>query len=201
MRTVRPPAPTESAIVVELVLQSDCGMLPALFGDDVKALIRHLQTLSSNPYSAENTLVIIDEPRSPAVVGALVGSLARVIRRTNMRTAAHLFRWYGPAVVARFPMLARAGKALEALEPEDYYLSHIAVLPEHRGKGFGRELLMAGEKQARQQGARRLILDVEEHNEAARSFYTRLEYHAASVIRIDLARRGVFSFRRLLKIL
>ena len=179
-------------------------MLPALFGDNVKALISHLQTIPSNPYSAENTLVIIDEARSPPVVGALVvgalvGSLARVIRRTNTRTAAHLFRWYGPGLVARFPALARAGKALDALESEDYYLSHIAVLPEHRGRGMGKELLLAGEEHARQQGAQRLVLDVEEHNEGARSFYERLAYRRASIISIDLGRRGAFSFLRMVK--
>jgi ribosomal protein S18 acetylase RimI-like enzyme len=199
MCTVRSPAPTESGIVAELVLQSDCGMLPALFGDNVRALISHLQAAPSNPYSSENTLVILDESRSPAVVGALVGSIARVIRRTNLHTAALLFRWYGPGCVARFPSLARAGKALDGLEPDDYYLSHIAVLPEHRGRGTGRELLHAGEEHARQQGAHRLVLDVEEHNEGARSFYTRLDYRPASVVRIDLGRRGVFSFVRLIK--
>lgn len=199
MSTVRPPAPTESGIVAELVLQSDCGMLPAMFGDNVKALICHLQTTRSNPYCAANTLVMIDEARSPAVVGALLGSLARVIRRASIRTAALLCRWYGPEIVARFPTLARAGKALDALKPEDFYLSHIAVLPEHRGRGLGRELLIAGEERARLWGARRLVLDVEEHNEGARSFYTRLDYRPASVISIDLAGRGVFTFLRMFK--
>jgi ribosomal protein S18 acetylase RimI-like enzyme len=199
MRTVRPPLPAESSIVADLVLQSDCGMLPALFGDAAKALIGHLQAMPSNPYSAENTLVILDEARSPSVVGALIGSLARALRRTNIRTAALLFGWYGPGVVARFPKLARAGKALDALEPDDYYLSHIAVLAEHRGLGIGKELLDAGEEHARQQGAERLVLDVEEHNKGACSFYTRLGYRPASVISIDPGGRGAFSFLRMVK--
>jgi ribosomal protein S18 acetylase RimI-like enzyme len=199
MCKVRPPSPTESGIVSELVIQSDCGMLPALFGENVKALIRHLQTAHSNPYSAENTLVILEDARSTAVVGALVGSLASAIRRINLHTAALLFSWYGPGVVARFPRLARAGKALDPLEPDDYYLSHIAVLPEHRGRGFGRELLLAGEEHARQQGAQRLVLDVEEHNQGARAFHAGLAYNPASIIRIDLGRRGAFSFLRMVK--
>lgn len=199
MLKVRPPVSEESDIVSELILQSDCGMLPALFGDSVKALLRHLQIAPSNPYSSENALVITDETLSPAVVGALVGSLAEATRNSNLHTAALLFSWYGPGIVARFPRLARAGKALDSLKPDDFYLSHIAVLPGHRGRGAGRELLLAGEEHARQLGARRLVLDVEEHNEGARSFYARLEYRPSSVIRIDLGRRGAFSFRRLIK--
>lgn len=197
MRTVRPPLPEESGIVSDLVLQSDCGMLPALFGDTVGSLICHLQTLSSNPYSAENTLVILDQARFPRVAGAMIGSPAYVIRRTSIRTAGLLFGWYGPRVLARFPRLARAGKTLGALAPGDYYLSHIAVLAEHRGSGTGKELLQAGEDRARQQGARRLVLDVEERNTGARRFYDRLGYRAESIIRIDLGARGAFSFLRM----
>jgi ribosomal protein S18 acetylase RimI-like enzyme len=199
MCTVRPPLPEESSIVSDLVLQSDCGMLPALFGHNAGSLICHLQGLSSNPYSAENTLVILDETRSPSVVGAMIGSLAQVIRRTSIRTAALLFGWYGPRVVVRFPRLARAGKALDALEPGDYYLSHIAVLAEQRGSGKGKELLHAGEEHARRQGAQRLVLDVEERNTGARRFYDRLGYRPASAIRIDLGGCGTFSFLRMLK--
>ena len=199
MPTVRPPLPVESGIVSELILQSDCGMLTALFGPKVRSLVIHLQHKSRNPYSFENTLVIADATRDHDVLGALVGSLAGTMKSSNLHTAALLFRWYGPAVIARFPRLARAGKALDGLEPDDYYLSHIAVLPGHRGHGAGRELLLAGEEYARRQGARRLVLDVEEHNAGARSFYSRLSYARAAVIRIDLGRRGVFSFIRLVK--
>jgi ribosomal protein S18 acetylase RimI-like enzyme len=200
MFTVRSPAPTESGIVSELVLQSDCGMLSALFGRNVQTLLRHLQAEQANPYSSGNTLVIAKEAPSPAaVVGALVGSLARAGRRTNLHTAALLFRWSGLGVLARLPGLARAGKALEGLKPDDFYLSHIAVLPEYRGHGVGRELLLAGEEHARKRGAHRVVLDVEEHNEGARAFYARLDYRTASVIRVNLGRRGVFSFLRVVK--
>jgi ribosomal protein S18 acetylase RimI-like enzyme len=199
MFTIRPPADSESAAVAELVLQSDCGMLPALFGARVRSVVEYLQHETANPYSSAHTLVIADAARDSTVIGALVGSLAEETRRANLHTAALLFRWYGPAVVARFPRLARAGRALKELEPDDFYLSHIAVLPELRGRGAGRELLLAGETHARRQGAHRLILDVEERNEGARAFYARLGYRTASVLRIDLGRRGEFSFLRMFK--
>jgi ribosomal protein S18 acetylase RimI-like enzyme len=199
MFTVRAPSSTEKDAVSRLILLSDCGMLPALFGANVQALLGRLQTEPANPYSAENTLVIVVERRPEAVIGASLGSLVGEIRRTNLHTAGLLLGWYGPAVIARLPRLARAGKALEGQEKYDFYLSHIAILAEHRGQGAGRELLSATERHARRQGARRLFLDVEEHNEEARAFYSRLEYRTASVVRIDLGRRGAFSFLRLTK--
>jgi ribosomal-protein-alanine N-acetyltransferase len=102
-------------------------------------------------------------------------------------------------VVARLPRLARAGAALAGLETDDFYLSHIAILSRYRGQGAGRELLAATESRARQQGASRIVLDVEEHNDGARAFYSRLGYRDVSVIRIHLGRGGVFSFLRLTK--
>jgi ribosomal protein S18 acetylase RimI-like enzyme len=199
MFTVRAPRSTETETIAGLILQSDCGMLPALFGANVTPLLCRLQTAPANPYSAEHTLVIVDAERPGDVIGASLGSLAAEMRRTNLRTAGLLWGWYGPALIARLPRLDRAGAALEGQEPDDFYLSHIAVLAAHRGQGAGRELLGATEHHARRQGAGRVVLDVEEHNDGARAFYSRLDYRAASVIRIDLGRRGAFSFLRLTK--
>jgi ribosomal protein S18 acetylase RimI-like enzyme len=196
MFAVRPPAAIESSSVSALIILSDCGMLPALFGPAVGHLLEYLQHQSANPYCRENTLVTTEAPEGP-VIGALVGSRAEVTRRANLHTAALLFKWYGPRVLIRFARLARAGVALRDLDQSDFYLSHIAVLPEHRGRGAGRELLLAGEARARQQGARRCVLDVEEHNDGALSFYARLEYRRTSILTIDLGRGGVFTFQRL----
>jgi len=200
MLLIRSPDPAEGALISELVLQSDCGMLPALFGSNVKALLGWLLRRPGNPYSSTNTLVIAEDAAGSAgstVIGALVGSLTAAARAANLRTASQLARWYGPAVIARLPRLARAGAALQSLAPDDFYLSHIAVLPAYRGRGAGAQLLRASEDRGRGLGARRLVLDVEEHNAAARAFYARMGYGQASVVRIDLGRHGLFSFLRL----
>ncbi len=197
MFTVRPPDPKESPVVAELVLQSDCGMLRALFGSSVKDLVARLQAFHRNPYAAENTLVIADG--TGYVVGALVGSRTDAARRFELHTAALLLRWYGPAVLGRLPRLERAGKALQDLAPKDFYLSHIAVLPGCRGQGAGGELLRAGQERARQMGSGRIVLDVEERNERARAFYAREGYRQASPVLIDLGKHGRFTFLRLAK--
>jgi ribosomal protein S18 acetylase RimI-like enzyme len=196
--TVRGPGPGERGVVADLVLQSDCGMLPTLFGGSVRALLEHLHFETANPYSSMNTLVIIrDSPGAP-VIGAMVGSLVGSARRSNLHTAWLLARWYGPAVIARLPLLARAGKVLEGMRSDDFYVSHIAVTPDSQRRGVGRELLLSGEKRARENGAGRMVLDVEEHNETARAFYARQGYRQLSPVRVDLGRIA-FSFHRLFK--
>jgi ribosomal protein S18 acetylase RimI-like enzyme len=199
MWRVRNPETSESSTVSELVLQSDCGTLPALFGTNVKALVSHLQTVPSNPYSIENTLVVVDEADPHRVVGAFVGSTAHAMRRAQLRTAAHLLRWYGPGFIFRIPRLIRTSRSLSSLRSDDFYLSHIAVLPESRGHGAGRVLLLEGEKWAAAKGALRMTLDVELHNEGAQSFYEREGYRADSDVRIDLRGRGAFYFHRMVK--
>jgi ribosomal protein S18 acetylase RimI-like enzyme len=206
---IRPPVPSESEVISELILQSDCGMLPALFGPSVKSLLQHLQRRSDNPYSSVNALVITEEAGgsssagsgskagSGSVAGAMVGSPVSATRRANLRTAGHLFTWYGLALISRFPGLLRAGKALDDLRQDDFYLSHIAVLPGLRGRGTGSLLLRAAEDRAKYFGSRRIVLDVEEHNERARAFYARLDYRELSLVRIDLRRMGVFTLLRL----
>jgi ribosomal protein S18 acetylase RimI-like enzyme len=172
-------------------------LLPALFGPRVKALVARLQSARRNPWSSENTLVIVTEDSS--VVGALVGSRADHARRSNLPTAARLLRWYGPAVLARLSRLSRAGRTMEELAPDDFYLSHIAVLPAGQGRGAGRELLGAGEEHAHRLGAGRVVLDVEEHNDRARAFYDHLGYSMVSEVLIDLGNHGSFRFLRLAK--
>ena len=99
----------------------------------------------------------------------------------------------------RFPRLARAGKALHELRPDDFYLSNIAVMPGSRDRGIGRALLSAGEEAAAHDGGKRVVLDVEEGNEGAQAFYGRTGYRFVSRIAIDLGRRGAFRFLRLAK--
>lgn len=194
---MRPPLSFESGAVSELILQSDCGLLPALFGGDVAALLDRLQAAPANPYSADKTLVIVDEADAP--IGALVGALASATRAEELRTASLFFSLYGLRAFARFPRLARVGRVLRELRPDDFYLSNIAVTPEHRGCGAGTALLSAGEASAARGGAGRIVLDVEEGNERARAFYGRSGYRFASRVAIDLGRRGSFRFLRLAK--
>jgi ribosomal protein S18 acetylase RimI-like enzyme len=202
--TVRLPADSERPSVSELILQSDCGTLPALFGERVRRLLDHLQSRHGNPYSASNILVVAEEPAEGpgedpggGVAAAMVGYLAAQARAQGMRTAVQLARWYGPAVIVRLPRLARAGGSMRRLAPDDFYLAHIAVRPHLRGRGIGARLLGAAEERARRLGAKRVVLDVEEHNDGARTFYDRQGYRRESVVRIELGRHGTFSLLRL----
>ena len=55
-----------------------------------------------------------------------------------------------------------------------YYLEDLIVVPEHRGKGYGKMLLEATADYARKAGAKRLDLQVLDWNEPAVRFYEKM---------------------------
>jgi ribosomal protein S18 acetylase RimI-like enzyme len=61
-------------------------------------------------------------------------------------------------------------------EDGSYYVCGVAVFPEYRGKGIGTDFLRLAERQARQQGMRKLSLIVFDGNSGAKRLYERLGY-------------------------
>ena len=53
---------------------------------------------------------------------------------------------------------------------------NLAILPEWRRRGLGRELMYAAIAHSREMGAQRLFLEVRESNGGARTFYSRMQF-------------------------
>lgn len=71
------------------------------------------------------------------------------------------------------PVLAPYSK-LE--EPDSYYICGMAVFPEYRGRGIGKQFLKLAEQRARQLGLTKLSLIVFEENTGAKRLYDRHDY-------------------------
>ena len=61
-------------------------------------------------------------------------------------------------------------------EPDSWYICGVAVIPEHRGRGIGTELMQIARKQAIEHGYDRLSLVVFEENRKALRLYQGLGY-------------------------
>ncbi|HEY8351601.1 MAG TPA: ribosomal protein S18-alanine N-acetyltransferase [Sphingomonadales bacterium] len=68
------------------------------------------------------------------------------------------------------------GYSLYACTGDEGEIYDLAVLPDFRRSGRGKMLLLAAIIAARAQGARRIHLEVDEHNEAARKLYEALGF-------------------------
>ena len=71
------------------------------------------------------------------------------------------------------PLLFRPLVELEGLAPGSWYVNAIAVLPEYRGKGLGRQLLDVADRQAASRAVNEVSLIVADRNEGARRLYER----------------------------
>lgn len=93
-----------------------------------------------------------------------------------------LFR-AGPASLMRF---IKVGTALPNHWPknEHLYLSTLAVLPEHQGKGLGRQLLNAVSDYAQSEGVDQLCLDTQNPNNVG--YYQSFGYAVVGEPKIDM---------------
>lgn len=71
-------------------------------------------------------------------------------------------------------------------ENRDAYVYDIVVWPQYRQRGHARRAFLLLEQMLRDTGIRRIVLNVFEHNLAARSFYRSLGYAPRSVLMMKM---------------
>ncbi len=121
---------------------------------------------------------------SGAVQGLLVAYPATAMLRAELETGRLLLRRAGLCQVLRMAWSGSALMQVMAPVPRgDFYIAHLAVLPEARGRGIGTQLLSLAEDLARESHCRRCALDAFIENERARALYMRLGYRAEQVAR------------------
>lgn len=73
--------------------------------------------------------------------------------------------------------------ALYDLHHKRFQLLNIAVHPDHRGKGYGRQMMQKLIGKLSEQRRTRITLEVRERNVAAQLFFKRMGFRAVSIIR------------------
>ncbi|HEX6685584.1 MAG TPA: GNAT family N-acetyltransferase [Candidatus Limnocylindrales bacterium] len=66
------------------------------------------------------------------------------------------------------------------VHPDTAWVYNVEVSPEHRGKGYGRAIMLAAEEELRRRGVRKLGLNVFGSNKTAIALYDSLGYQVAS---------------------
>ena len=83
---------------------------------------------------------------------------------------------YHPPEISALHRVVRPLVELEALAAGSWYLNALAVYPEFRNRGLGKELIRKAEALARDAGADRISLIVVSANEGACAFYRKLGF-------------------------
>lgn len=189
--------------IAHLVLLSDSGLLPALFGPSADRVLTRLAAARHNPFSYEHVLAA---SRGDELVGIALGMKQRAMAGENLATVSRVIRVLRFSAPACLYRLVQASSARSGLGPADFYLSNIAVNPLYRSSGLGGWLLGALEDRLSRQGVLRVVLDCAPENTSALRFYYRHGYEDSSGrdIRVRPLFPGsrppdVFAFRRMVK--
>jgi ribosomal protein S18 acetylase RimI-like enzyme len=175
--TLRPARPEEGATGGRLIYLSGPRLFDYALDLSLGAgqqLLAEMWPLPAHLFSYQWGHVAV---ASGATQGLLVAYPGSAILGAGWATA----RLFG----RRFPLLRLASMARRAWPLErlsarvprrDYFIAHLAVLPEARGQGIGTQLLDLADCLARERGCGRCALDVLEGNERARALYERHGY-------------------------
>lgn len=153
--------------IARLIFDSDRVFNTLVYGKDAVSVLERILRLGDNYFDSRYTRCAIHEDR---VVGVIVGfpvaEKAAIDKKSgkDFARAMGFFRFF-----TRMPLFVRMDKMMPALVDEKgYYVHTISVDSEHRGRGFGGEII---NRVASEHGT--LYLHVNRDNEAAIRFYER----------------------------
>jgi len=183
---IRPARPEDAPVVAQLMYYASANYMLAFFGKPESKAISVLRRMFPLPrHTSSYTYAFVAQEQ-----GDIVGSFSGFDGK-SWRVSARASWMYGPIWFAVTPpwqiprMIAALGdfnKVMPLISNEEYYIEHLAVLPEKRGQGIGKQLIEFAENQARAKGLKRVTLSVEVENEGARRLYERLGFQTIEVV-------------------
>ncbi|HZV12761.1 MAG TPA: GNAT family acetyltransferase [Candidatus Kapabacteria bacterium] len=125
------------------------------------------------PYQTEDEAAVIELWRGCGLVRPVNDPGKDIHRKLQVRPDLFLVGVEGSAVVAT---------VMAGYEGHRGCVNYVAVSPEHRRKGYGRQIMEEAERMLRQAGCPKINLNVRIGNEAVIEFYKSLGYAVDNVI-------------------
>ena len=148
------------ADVIALAFGDEC--VKTLCGDDYKKVLEEIARSEDAQYSYRN-VIVAEVDGKPA--GAVCGYDGDDIIKLRQRTLELIKKYTGNDAYIE-----------EESSGGEFYIDSLAVLPEYRGKGLGRELLVAMRNHAFENGHQIVGLIVDENNPKAEALYNKLGF-------------------------
>lgn len=176
--TIRSARPDDSQGLARLIVMSDQTFLPYLFGKNFERVVQKQFRIRRSLFSFEHVRIVETEGK---VAGMLLAYTFDQMRAEIARWGTGFLGSVGLGFLVRLPVMLfhaifqrrDSGPRPSWVNPGEYYLANMAVLPEYRRQGLGRMLLADAEARAKELGCTSLALDVEAENLAAVRLYER----------------------------
>ena len=183
---IRPARPQDAPVGARLMFYAGVNYMRAFFGSTERKAIKVLKRMFSLPgHMTSYTYAFVAENEGD-IVALFSGLDRRSWRASNRASWMYGPVWWIAAPPWQIPKMISAYYAFDKAVPpvldEEYYIVHLAVLPEKRGQGIGEQLMVFAENMAKSKGLKRMLVDVEIENEGACRFYKRLGFMEAKFV-------------------
>jgi len=121
--------------------------------------------------------------------GLVLSYPARSMKDLEIRTVLRFLGAAGIAASVRMVVRSYPLQSIAEAAPDEYFLAHIAVLPEFESRGLGQQLLRRAEAKASEAGLPKITLTVDADNARAISLYTRAGFQITSTTTLESLRR------------
>ena len=177
---LRPAHPGDASTAALLIYMTMERVANYLLGSKEAALpaLAHLFACPGTRFSYEFAQVA---EVGGGVVGMILAAPFERLSATAGPTARALLRALGLRRMAAFVWRSLDVRGVPEGERGEYYIAHLAVLPEYRSRGIGSLLLAWAEEQAKSLGRDTVSLVVEIGHERARAFYERHGYQVTAI--------------------
>ena len=193
---IRKGFPEDAQDFTNLILLSESGLFPAVFGSKVKNVLQSLFRQRRNLFSFEHSYFIeVDDTKS----GMALGYDWKTQRGEEWGTGLLLIKYMKLGFFTKILSLLRALSIVDRAEDDEYYISNVAVYPEFRGAKLGTNLILKMEEEAKSSGAGKIVLDVKVDNQGAIKLYKKLGFSIAGKSKRAKINRKNFTFFRMCK--
>jgi ribosomal protein S18 acetylase RimI-like enzyme len=202
--TLRPARLDDSGLVARLIYLTMGIEADWLFGQEkghsTLQVIADLYKQKKNRLS--HTLTHLAE-RNGQLAGLLLSYPGAILSRLDWLTGWCLIKILGMRATARLARIQSNYGDLKEAEPDEYYVSNLAVFPEFQGHGIGTLLMAHAEEMAREAGLHKCSLVVTFGHESARLLYEHLGYKVVRSIPSGHPKvaEGSGGYHRMVKIL
>ncbi len=180
----RPAQAADADTAVALIHLSLGEFGTALFGLGDPALERQIL---SGLYSQRGSRFSFEWGEAAEQAGEVVGLLlavpGEVMLRLDLGLLRQAWRLYGVRRGLRFVRRALPMAGFKEVERGELMVGNLAVIPEMRGRGIGRQMLARAEDRASQLGLKRMALTVDLDNPNARHLYGSAGYRSDRIFR------------------
>lgn len=174
--TLQPAAPSHPELAAELIHATEPHIFGYLHGHDMDLLRSHLGYQWQQPDSLFSHRFCRAAMQGGELVGIEIGYDAVTQQQAAAAMVEHAMAYMTPAQFAHMASWFEHGHYVLPPVPGDaWYLQHLAVVAEARGRGVGERLLLDAIERCRKAGFGRVLLDLYAEN-PARRLYERMGF-------------------------